>query len=98
MAITDLFSRRQKRLAREVTGPAQDQVPQTVRAQVVFLWEETIGNAYGSYFGKMAMHVYGMILYTLAKEYGNAHLGQGADVKQALLDFFHRASTEELST
>jgi hypothetical protein len=72
MGIFDLFSKRQKRLRGDVSDVyIYDTIPQSLRVQVVHIWQDTIGNSneyHDSYRG--TYRVYKFIVETLCREYG----------------------------
>jgi hypothetical protein len=70
VAIFDLFSKRQKKLRGEMPDVYQyDEIPQTLRVQIVHIWMDTLGNAENYWKGK-AHEAYEFIVNTLCKEYG----------------------------
>jgi len=75
MAIFDLFSKRQKRLRGEVPDIySYDNIPQTLRVQIVHIIRDAIGT---DSFGNDASKAYEFIKETLCREYGLFQLGDG---------------------
>ena len=80
MAIFDLFSKRQKRLRGDVPDVyTYDNLPNTLRVQIVHIWTDTLGNGnqyddrYSDYEVRDA---YKFIVETLCREYGLFKLPQ----------------------
>lgn len=70
MAIFDLFSKRQKRLRGDVPDVyVYDQLPQSLRVQIVHIWTDTLGNG-EQYWNGQVKQSYEFIVNTLCREYG----------------------------
>ena len=73
MAITDLFSKRQKRLRGEVSDIyTYDNIPQNLRVQIVHILKDAIGS---DLYGTQAADGYEYFNETLCREYGIFKLG-----------------------
>ena len=70
MSIYDIFSKRQKRLRGETPDVyTYDNLPGSLRVQIVHIWEDTLGVDY-DYGGQRVKDSYQYIVKTLKKEYG----------------------------
>lgn len=68
MAIFDLFSKRQKKLRGEIPDVyVYDEIPQTLRVQIVHIWLDTLGK---NLYEGQAHQAYEFIVETLCREYG----------------------------
>lgn len=99
MAIFDLFSKRQKRLRGEVPDIyTYDQIPQTLRVQIVHIIRDAIGEP--QYHGTdEPRKVYEFIHDTLCREYGKFSLGEGyneSHQEQVLNFLLQTQNTEEV--
>ena len=74
MAIYDLYSKRQKRLRGEIPDVyTYDTIPEPLRAQVIHIWQDALGNFYREQDEVEHWHInnsYEFIVYTLRREYG----------------------------
>lgn len=97
MAIFDLFSKRQKRLRGEVPDIyTYDQIPQTLRVQIVHIIRDAIGT---DRYGNDARNAYEFIKETLCREYGLFELGKGyreSNEEQVLNFLLQTSKTEEV--
>lgn len=88
MAIFDLFSKRQKRLRGEVPDIyTYDQIPPTLRVQIVHIIRDAIGEDKNYY--RKPEEVYEFLHNTLCREYGKFSLGTGYNEshKEQVLNF-----------
>lgn len=100
MAITDLFSKRQKRLRGEIPDVYRYTViPDALRVQVVHIMNDAIGPPMFQNFASTsndAAQAYIAIYDILCREYGQFELAKGRDRQKALWNFFgHRETTTE---
>jgi hypothetical protein len=97
MSITDLFSKRQKKLRGEVPDVfVYDELPHPFRVQVVQIWNDAIGTGRDHYSGvDQAAQLYLHIHNTLAREYGVFSLAKGDDGKTRLQTFLLNEPTTE---
>lgn len=101
MAITDIFSKRQRRARGEISDVYQyNDIPQTLRVQIIQIIEASIGSpATMTIYSRQrnaADEVYQFIHKTLSKEYGVFTLKNHAENDlSALVDFFLRESNAE---
>jgi len=88
MALFDLFSKRQKKLRGEVPDVyIYEDIPETLRVQIVHIIQDTIGQ--DKYSEKNARSLYKLIHKALCKEYGFFTLKQHArSDEDAILDYF----------
>lgn len=72
VTITELFSRRQKRLRGDVPDVyTYDDLPQSLKVQIVHIWTDTLGNTENHYsYSDDAEAAYKYIVKTLCREYG----------------------------
>lgn len=72
MGIFDLFSKRQKRIRREVPDVyTYDKIPQQLRVQVVHIWQDALGSSKEYYNQHIQVFAaYKFIVETLCREYG----------------------------
>lgn len=72
MAIFDLFSKRQKKLRGEIPDVyTYDKIPETLRVQIVHIWQDFIGNDIEYHDDYKGVHgSYKFIVETLCREYG----------------------------
>lgn len=92
--ISDLFSKRLKRLRGEVPDVyVYDSLPNQLRVQIVYIIEDAIGR---DRYGQQASSVYTHINRTLCREYGKFELVKNARTAQdAVVDFFLTATATE---
>lgn len=104
MAIVDLFSKRQKRLRGEVPDIfTYDNIPESLRVQIVHIIRDVIGKDLYSSFGGInpnysAKIAYEFIHQTICREYGVFQLRNGhgeSDEKQLLNYFLQTKNVEE---
>lgn len=70
MAIFDLFSKRQKKLRGDVPDVyVYDNLPQSLRVQIVHIWTDTLGKG-EQYWDGQVKQSYEFIVNTLCREYG----------------------------
>ena len=92
MGILDLFSKRQRRLRGDVPDIyVYDQVPNTLRVQIVHIFTEALGEP--DYYGNAVLPTYKIIADALCKEYGLFVLPPATrrysdDVRGELVNFF----------
>ena len=99
MKISDIFSKRQKRIRGEVPDVYEyDNIPDELRVQVSYIWQDVWGKityfSQDQYIGsRLALEAYKYIDETLCREYGVINLFEGDDYFQRVFDFF--IDTEE---
>ncbi|UPT70584.1 MAG: hypothetical protein M0D53_16155 [Flavobacterium sp. JAD_PAG50586_2] len=97
MPIFDLFSKRQKRLKGEIPEVYSfDDIPQTLRVQIVHIIRDTIGV---DKYANEAASAYKFIKNTLCREYGVFDLGKSyreGDQEQVLNFLLQTKSTDEV--
>jgi AbiJ N-terminal domain 4 len=95
MRVLDLFSKRRKRLRGEVPEVYQyDKVPQSLRVQIVHIWEDAFGDPDLSY--SQTDDVYKQIHDSLAREYGVFRLSKkGNSPRSVLIDFLLNCEEHE---
>jgi hypothetical protein len=97
MPIFDLFSKRQKRLRGEVPDIyTYDQIPQSLRVQIVHIIRDAIGT---DRYVNDARRAYEFIKETLCREYGLFELGKGyreSNQEQVLNFLLQTSKTEEV--
>jgi AbiJ N-terminal domain 4 len=88
MAITNLFSKRQKRLRGEISDVlTYDDIPETLRVQIVHIIRDAIGK--DGYNSENAKEVYDFLHKTLCREYGLFSLvSHRLDAENNVLDYF----------
>lgn len=98
MPIFDLFSKRQKRLKGEVPDVyTYDQIPQTLRVQIVHIIQDAIGE--DKSYNKEPEKVYQFLHDTLCREYGKFKLGNthNESHREQVLNFLLQTTkTEEV--
>ena len=93
MPIFDIFSKRQKLLRGDVPDVyVYDDLPQSLRTQIVHIWWDTLGNE-DRYFEGQVQEIYPIIVKTLCREYGIFNLPGakdygGRDYINELVNFF----------
>jgi len=71
MAIFDLYSKRQKRSRGEVSDVfIYDEIPQSLRVQIIHIWDDCLGNAYQYLNNSSTFKTYEFIADSLCREYG----------------------------
>lgn len=99
MAITDLFSKRQKKRRGEVEDVYQyTEIPLTLRAQVVHIWRDALGHAHRNR-EDVAHFIFEAIHKTLCREYGVFRLtmdtGQFREFDDLVIDFLMTEQNHE---
>lgn len=98
MSITDLYSKRQKKLRGEEPDIyLYDQIPKKVRVQIALIIKEAVGEYQNS--NKDVNLIYVIICKTLCKEYGRFNLVNGYRIthKEEIIDFLLKTkNTEEV--
>ncbi len=86
MAITDIFSKRQKRLQGEIPDVyVYDELPNSLKVQIVQIWQDICGGVYGEYQGS----IYKKTVDLLRREYGVFFLsGENRNYFVELKSFF----------
>ena len=76
MTIIDLYSKRQKRLRGDVPDVyVYDQLPEALRNQIVYIWQESLGNPHSNrFYDGQAPGMYKLIVDVLCREYGVLNL------------------------
>ncbi|WKD48323.1 STM4504/CBY_0614 family protein [Microbulbifer spongiae] len=70
MTVTELYSKRQKRLHGEVVDVyTYDNIPKSLRIQIIYIWRDTLGKI-GKSLGRNEDHAYKIIVSTLCREFG----------------------------
>lgn len=99
MAIINLFSKRQKKLRGEISDVfTYDNLPQTLRVQIVHIIQEAIGkyNSFGYNDFNEVDKIYKFLHNSIAKEYGQFTLGKYNDNDQsAILNFLIQTEDTE---
>lgn len=95
MKVVNIFSKRQKQLRGEVPDVYQyETIPETLRNQVIYIWEDVFGEPYHSPFGGLAYYegttdAYKHIRNVLLREYGKRSLGNPRDsIVESVHNFF----------
>jgi hypothetical protein len=98
MAIFDLFSKRQKRIRGEVPEIyTYDQIPQTLRVQIVHIIRDAIGEDNSN--KRKPEQAYELLHNTLCREYGKFSLGNGyneSHMEQVLNFLLTTTNTDEV--
>src|SRR5262245_14292220 len=80
MTITDLFSKRQKRLRGEAPDVfVYDMIPQELRVQIVHILRDALGDEQEYQYGDMVTRAYATIVTLLCREYGLFDLRDSKD-------------------
>ena len=89
MPVFDLFSKRQKKLRGNTPDVyVYDDLPEPLRAQIVQIWMDTLGDHEQYYFNQV-FNNYKHIVDVLRREYGVFHLSENNDdYIDELIDFF----------
>ena len=95
MKVVNIFSKRQKQLRGEVPDAYQyETIPETLRNQVIYIWEDVFGEPYRSPFGGLSYYegttdAYKHIRNVLLREYGKRSLGNPRDsIVESVQNFF----------
>jgi len=94
MAITDLFSKRQKRERGDVSDVYMyDKVPPELRVQIVHIIQDALGNDRDRGTQSRSRAAYESLRQTLAREYGKFHLTEEGDPEKDFFAFVLRKAT-----
>lgn len=99
----ELFSRRQKRLRREVSDVCQyETIPHELKVQIVHIWRDTLKSISFQSSDKTefsdAHEVYKTIYKELCREYGRFALDEDSNVYQSEIDYFYHRSESQSYT